>query len=160
IRPTAKEDVDAALLADFRGQIDAISKSQAVIEFNLDGTIITANENFLSVMGYSLDEVKGQHHRLFVEPEYAQSAEYPVVWAKLGRGEFAADEFKRVARGGKEVWIQATYNPILDANGVPFKVVKYATDITAQVEFRAYLQAGVAEMLAVVDGAARGDLTA
>jgi methyl-accepting chemotaxis protein len=157
----ATDITDAKLRnADYEGQLAAISKSQAVIEFNLDGTIITANDNFLSTMGYTLSDVAGEHHRMFVEPEYAQSNEYRLFWERLGRGEFVADEFKRLARGSKEVWIQASYNPILDADGRPFKVVKYATDITSQVEFRAYLQAGVAEMLAVVDAAAQGDLTA
>jgi len=118
--------------ADFSGQIEAIGKSQAVIEFEMDGTVISANENFLGVMGYSLDEVKGKHHSLFVEPSYAGSAEYKAFWAQLNRGEYMSEEFKRVAKGGKEVWIQASYNPIMDLNGKPFKVVKYATDITQQ----------------------------
>ncbi len=118
--------------ADYRGQIKAIGKSQAVIEFNLDGTIIDANENFLNAMGYALDEIKGQHHSMFAEPEYANSEEYRRFWKKLGRGEFEAQEYKRLAKGGREIWIQASYNPIFDMNGKPFKVVKYATDITAQ----------------------------
>ncbi len=118
--------------ADHAGQIAAIGKAQAVIEFNLDGTIRKANENFLKTMGYALDEVRGKHHRMFVEPAYAQSEEYRQFWATLARGEYQAAEFKRIARGGREVWIQASYNPILDLNGKPFKVVKFATDITAQ----------------------------
>ena len=122
--------------ADFEGQIEAIGKSQAVIEFELDGTIITANENFLSAMGYSLDEIQGQHHRMFAEPGYAESQEYKEFWEKLARGEFQADEYKRLGKGGKEIWIQASYNPILDMNGKPFKVVKFATDITEDVQER------------------------
>ena len=122
--------------ADFSGQLEAIGKSQAVIEFSMDGNILTANQNFLGAMGYTLDEVKGQHHRIFVEPGYAQSAEYEAFWEKLRRGEFSSAEFQRFGKGGKEVWIQASYNPILDAAGKPFKVVKYATDITAQVQAR------------------------
>jgi methyl-accepting chemotaxis protein len=118
--------------ADFSGQISAISKAQAVIEFNMDGTIITANDNFLSVMGYSLAEVEGRHHSLFVEPDFAGSREYQEFWAQLNRGEYASDEYKRLGKGGAEVWIQASYNPILNANGIPFKVVKYATDVTEQ----------------------------
>jgi len=118
--------------ADFSGQIDAISKSQAVIEFNLDGTILTANQNFLSTMGYSLDEIKGKHHRMFAEPDYANSREYDLFWQDLNQGNFASGEYKRVGKFGKEVWIQATYNPIMDQNGKPFKVVKFASDITAQ----------------------------
>jgi len=118
--------------ADFEGQVEAISKSQAVIEFEMDGTIISANENFLGAMGYSLQEVQGQHHRMFAEPEFAASPEYRQFWEALGRGEYQADEFKRLGKGGKVVWIQASYNPILDPNGNPFKVVKYAIDVTEQ----------------------------
>jgi len=119
--------------ADFEGQIAAISKSQAVIEFELDGTIITANENFLGAMGYTLDEVAGQHHSIFVDAAYKSSDEYGEFWASLGRGEYKADEYKRIGKGGREVWIQASYNPILDMNDRPFKVVKFATDITGPV---------------------------
>jgi methyl-accepting chemotaxis protein len=118
--------------ADAMGQIDAIAKSQAVIHFNLDGTIIDANENFLTAMGYRLDEVKGKHHRMFVEPAYAAGDAYRLFWKKLERGEHDASEYKRLAKGGREVWIQASYNPIFDMNGKPFKVVKFATDITQQ----------------------------
>jgi methyl-accepting chemotaxis protein len=119
--------------ADFSGQIEAVGKSQAVIEFNMDGTIITANENFCGAMGYALEEIQGKHHSMFADPELAASAEYKAFWEKLNRGEFDAGEFKRLGKGGKEIWIQASYNPILDMNGKPFKVVKFATDITAQV---------------------------
>ena len=118
--------------ADFEGQLAAIGKAQAVIEFTPDGKILTANENFLATVGYSLNEIKGQHHGMFVEPSYRQSAEYRMFWDKLGRGEYDANQYKRIGRGGKEIWIQASYNPILDANGKPFKVVKYASDITEQ----------------------------
>ncbi len=115
------------------GQLAAIGKSQAVIEFNLDGTIITANENFLQAMGYLLSEIQGKHHRMFVEPAMRDSAEYREFWADLNRGQYQAGEYKRIGNGGKEIWIQASYNPILDLNGKPFKVVKYATDVTRQV---------------------------
>ena len=118
--------------ADFEGQIEAIGKAQAVIEFNLDGTIITANDNFLNVLGYTLGEVQGQHHRMFVEESFRASVEYRQFWEALSRGEYQAAEYKRVGKGGKEVWIQASYNPIFDLNGKPFKVVKYATDVTEQ----------------------------
>ncbi len=118
--------------ADFEGQIEAVGKAQAVIEFNLDGTIITANDNFLSALGYTLVEIQGQHHRMFVEESFRNSVEYRQFWEALNRGEYQAAEYKRVGKGGKEVWIQASYNPILDLNGNPFKVVKFATDITAQ----------------------------
>jgi methyl-accepting chemotaxis protein len=118
--------------AEFSGQIEAISKSQAVIEFNMDGTIITANDNFLNAMGYTLPEVQGQHHSMFAEPAYAASHEYKQFWEKLNRGEYDTGEYKRIGKNGKEIWIQASYNPILDQNGKPFKVVKYASDVTAQ----------------------------
>jgi len=118
--------------ANFQGQIEAISKSQAVIEFNMDGTIIFANDNFLSALGYRLNEVKGQHHSLFVDADERNSADYKRFWEKLNLGEFESAEYKRIGKGGKEVWIQASYNPIMDVNGKPFKVVKYATDITAR----------------------------
>jgi methyl-accepting chemotaxis protein len=117
---------------DASAQLAALHKSQAVIEFKLDGTILTANENFLRAMGYSLTEVQGQHHRMFVEPAEASSAGYREFWAKLNRGELQAAEFKRLAKGGREIWIEASYNPILDRNGKPAKVVKFATDITAK----------------------------
>ena len=125
-------DVTARRLraADFEGQLNAVSKAQAVIEFNLDGTIIKANDNFLNVMGYSLEEVQGKHHSIFVESAQRDSPEYRRFWEKLARGEYDAGQYKRIGKGGKEVWIQASYNPILDMNGKPFKVVKYATDVT------------------------------
>jgi methyl-accepting chemotaxis protein len=113
-------------------QAAAISKSQAVIEFNLDGTIITANQNFLSTLGYSLDEIKGKHHSMFVEPSVRDSNDYREFWATLNRGEFQAAQYKRIGKGGKPIWIQASYNPICDAKGKPSKVIKFATDITAQ----------------------------
>lgn len=120
--------------ANAAGQISAISKSQAVIEFSLDGSIISANDNFLNALGYQLDEIKGQHHRLFVAPEYANSNEYKEFWTKLGRGEFDSGEYLRIGKQGQEIWIQASYNPIYDMNGKPFKVIKYATNITVQKE--------------------------
>ena len=131
-------DVTAQKLknADLAGQIEAIGKSQAVIEFNLDGTILTANDNFLHALGYSLSEIKGKHHSIFVEPADRDGAVYRAFWAALNRGEFQAGEFKRVGKSGKEVWIQASYNPILDLNGKPFKVVKYASDVTKAVLVR------------------------
>ena len=129
-------DVTAQKLqnADFAGQIEAIGKSQAVIEFNMDGTILTANENFLGALGYSLAEIQGRHHRMFVDPPPRRrriaSSGQPQPRRVSGRPNTS------VGKGGKEIWIQASYNPILDLNGKPFKVVKYATDITAQVVAR------------------------
>ncbi|MEZ6049020.1 MAG: PAS domain-containing protein [Planctomycetaceae bacterium] len=113
-------------------QTDAISKSQAVIEFEMDGTIITANDNFLNAVGYELEEIQGQHHRMFVSNEFAKSAEYRQFWAKLNRGEFESKEYQRFGKGGKEIWIQASYNPVFDESGTPVRVVKFATDITAE----------------------------
>jgi len=121
---------------DFVGQLDAISRSQAVIEFEMDGTILTANDNFLNTLGYTLDEIQGQHHRMFAEPELAESPEYKHFWESLNRGTFQAGEFKRIDKSGQEIWIQASYNLILDESGKPQKVVKYATNITEQVKVR------------------------
>ena len=145
--------------AEFEGQIEAVGKAQAVIEFNLDGTIITANDNFLNALGYTLGEVQGQHHRMFVEESFRASVEYRQFWEALNRGEYQAGEYKRIGKGGKEVWIQASYNPILDLNGKPFKVVKYATDITAQKLQQQELRDKVDIMLGVVGQAMKGDLT-
>ncbi len=117
-------------LEDLKGQLAAISKSQAVIEFDLDGNVLTANLNFLAALGYRLDEIQGQHHSMFVEPAYRQSAEYKQFWADLAAGRYQAGQYKRVGKGGKQIWIQASYNPVFDADGRPVKVVKYATDTT------------------------------
>jgi methyl-accepting chemotaxis protein len=119
--------------ANFAGQIEAIGKSQAVIEFSMDGTILNANANFLNTLGYSLAEIQGKHHSMFVAPEERQSEAYRAFWAALNRGEFQSAEYGRLGKGGRKVWIQASYNPIQDLNGRPYKVVKYATDTTAQV---------------------------
>ena len=131
-------DVTASKLqiAEFEGKIRAIERAQAVIEFELDGTVITANENFLRIFGYRLDEIVGKHHRIFCDPRYAESPEYVRFWEKLGRGEYYADEFKRISKDGAEVWLQASYNPIFDMEGRPLKVVKFASDITAEVQKR------------------------
>ncbi|WP_093535948.1 methyl-accepting chemotaxis protein [Stenotrophomonas rhizophila] len=144
--------------ADFAGQLAAINTSQAVIEFSLDGCILSANDNFLATTGYALEEVRGQHHSMFAEPEYARSAEYRQFWQKLGRGEYDAGQYRRLGKGGREIWIQASYNPIFDMNGRPFKVVKYATDISAQVRDAQALAAAVAQTREVVAAAQAGDL--
>jgi methyl-accepting chemotaxis protein len=115
-----------------KGQIQAIHHSQAVIEFSLDSTILTANENFLRATGYSLAELVGQKHAMLVDPVERASAAYRDFWAALARGEYRAAEFRRIKKGGGELWLRATYNPIYDLNGKPFKVVKFATDVTAQ----------------------------
>lgn len=137
----------SAVTAELEGKLAAINRAQAVIEFELDGTIITANDNFLSVMGYRLDEIVGRHHRMFVEAEYAQSREYAEFWDALRHGEFRLAEFKRIARGGRAVWIQGSYNPIFDEAGRPFKVVKFATDVTPQVQLRLSLAESVRRVL-------------
>lgn len=142
-----------AKAADWEGQLAAISKSQAVIEFTPTGTIITANDNFCGALGYRLDEIAGRHHELFVPRDFAQSAEYREFWARLGRGEFQSAEYLRLGKGGREVWIQATYNPILDHAGRVVKVVKVATDITARKQAVDMIGKSLARL-------ADGDLTA
>ena len=145
--------------ADFRGQIAAVSKAQAVIEFNLDGTVLYANPNFCEALGYAPEEIAGKHHRMFVDPAYAGSLDYQQFWAKLNRGEYDAGQYCRIGKGGKQVWIQASYNPILDANGKPFKVVKYATDVTTEVNATNMLRQAVEQAEKVTTAARGGDLT-
>ena len=122
--------------AEYEGKVEAINRAQAMIELELDGTVISANENFLRIFGYGLEEIVGKHHRIFCDPGYAESPQYTEFWHKLGRGEYDACEFKRIHKDGSEVWLQASYNPIFDMNGRPFKVVKFASDITQVVEAR------------------------
>lgn len=133
-------------------KIEAVSKAQAVIEFNVDGTIMTANQNFLSCLGYTLDEIKGHHQRMLAEPAYAASAEYQAFWDKLNRGEFDAGVYRRVGKGGKEIWIQASYNPILDGGGKVSKIVAFATDITGQKQAQS-------EVEKLIKAAAMGNLS-
>jgi methyl-accepting chemotaxis protein len=140
--------------ADRQAQIDALSRVQAVIAFNLDGTVIEANENFLATIGYSLEEIVGKHHALFCDPAYARSAEYQQFWERLRRGEYVAAEFQRFGKGGAEIWIQASYNPIFDASGRPVRVVKFATDITE----RKRSEGIIAELTASLARMAEGDL--
>ncbi|MBB6562592.1 methyl-accepting chemotaxis protein [Acidovorax soli] len=126
------QDVTADKLErlDADSKLKAVSRSQAVIEFDLDGKVLGANENFLKLMDYHLDEIRGRHHRMFVAPELANSSEYQNFWERLARGEYEAGEYRRYGRGGKEVWIQATYNPVFDPSGKPVKIVKFAYDVT------------------------------
>ena len=168
---TKRTDPKAAQrLADLEGTVAAIDRSQAMIEFQLDGTIITANKNFLSAVGYGLEEIVGRHHEIFVDIDYSRSAAYRTFWANLGRGEFFSDKFQRVGKGGKDVWIQASYNPIFDAAGKPCKVIKFAIDIT-EVELErienekrrkaeAEQSAVVCSLAAYLKRLANGDLTA
>jgi methyl-accepting chemotaxis protein len=145
--------------ADFEGQLAAIGKAQAIIEFDLDGTVRTANENFLRTLGYSLGEVQGRHHSTFVDPEALASNDYHAFWQKLGRGEFDSGQYKRLGKGGRPIWIQASYNPIFDASGRPYKVVKYASDVTAQVLLAQQLKDAVTQSRETVKLAIDGDLT-
>jgi len=145
--------------ADYEGQLRAISKSQAVIEFNLDGTILTANENFLQTLGYQLTEVQGKHHRLFVESDYANSVEYRDFWDQMKRGDYQAGVFKRVASNGDEIWIRASYNPIMDASGRPYKVVKYASDITEQQKLNITIKKVLEETQFALAALSKGDFS-
>ncbi|PVE24215.1 chemotaxis protein [Microvirga sp. KLBC 81] len=129
--------------ADAQAKLAALDRSQAIIEFNLDGTIINANSNFLAAVGYSLDEIQGKHHSLFVEPAYRASPEYAEFWNRLKRGEYQAARYKRFGKGGRELWIEASYNPLFGRDGKPFKIVKFATDITRQMEDQADLRGQV-----------------
>jgi methyl-accepting chemotaxis protein len=154
-------DVTAQMVrnADFAGQLAAIGKSQAVIEFDMDGTVRRVNENFARTMGYTEADVIGRHHGTFVDPAHAASAEYREFWAKLDRGEAEIGTYRRIAKGGREVWLQASYNPIPDANGKPFKVVKYASDVTHAHLAQQQLQLAVSQTQATVKQAIDGDLT-
>lgn len=129
----ATDITDQKLAAmEYEGQIHAIERSQAVIHFTPDGTILSANDNFLEATGYDFTEIKGKHHKIFVDPIYAVSDEYQQFWHSLKAGEFKTAEYKRLGKGGKEIWIQASYNPIIGADGQVHKVVKFATDVTDQ----------------------------
>jgi len=136
---TARKMADA----DTKGKMDAIDRVQARIEFELDGTILTANENFLKAVGFGLDEIVGKHHRMFVEDDHAGSAEYQQFWKSLAEGNFQAGIYKRRAKGGRDIWIHASYNPIYDLGGKPFKVVKYALDVTQRIEERQAIEEAI-----------------
>ena len=142
-----------------RAQVEAIGRSQAVIEFQMDGTVVYANENFLNTLGYTLAEVKGKHHSLFVDAAYKASPEYKQFWENLNRGEYQAGEFCRMGKGGKEVWIQASYNPIMGLHGRPVRVIKYATDVTQMVTTRIENEKGMNESVRILKDVAAGDLT-
>ncbi|TDQ67225.1 methyl-accepting chemotaxis sensory transducer with Pas/Pac sensor [Maritalea mobilis] len=148
---------------DAQQTLAAFSKSQAIIEFSPDGTILTANQNFLDTVGYELSEIVGQHHRMFVEPEYAASAEYHEFWERLARCEFDAAEYKRLGKNGKEIWIQASYNPVCKSDGVPYKIVKIATDVTERklkdAEAKGKL-AAISKSQAVIEFTPNGEILA
>ncbi|WP_422178639.1 PAS domain-containing protein [Caulobacter sp.] len=127
----SKQAAVAAGVRELQAQVAAMDRSQAVIEFKLDGTILRANANFLNALGYQAEEVVGKHHSIFVPSAEAASAEYRAFWNELNSGQFVARKFLRIGKGGAECWIQASYNPVLDENGKPYKVIKFATDVTA-----------------------------
>lgn len=137
--------------AESEGKIESISRSQATIEFDLQGNILQANANFLRAMGYTRDEIVGRHHSLFCEPDLVRSPEYRNFWADLGEGRFQSGRFKRLGKHGAEVWIQATYNPILDLKGKPYKVVKYAVDVTEEVHRADKVRTKIGEIAGVLD---------
>jgi methyl-accepting chemotaxis protein len=145
--------------ADFSGQIEAIGKVMGVITFDLTGKITDVNDNFAKVTGYSKQEIIGQHHSMFVESAYKNSADYKQFWENLGNGKADEGQYKRVGKGGKEVWLQASYNPIFDIDGKPFKVVKYATDISSKVAEANAMKQAVHETTEVVAATKSGDLT-
>ena len=145
--------------ADFAGQLSAIGKSQAVVEFDMDGTVRKVNDNFARVMGYSESEVVGKHHSMFADAAFTAGGEYRAFWAKLNRGEAELGNYKSVAKGGREVWLQSSYNPIPDANGKPFKVVKYSSDVTPVQQAQQQLQLAVEQTQDTVKQAIDGDLT-
>lgn len=144
---------------DLTMQLEAISKSQAVIEFKMDGTIVDANKNFLDALGYTLEEVKGKHHSMFVEPAYGASPEYRQFWDTLNRGQYMYQEFKRITKSGKAVYIQASYNPIYDLSGKVCKVIKFASDVTNVALTRIENEQGMTEAVQVLTGVSQGDLT-
>jgi len=141
-----------AKAVDDAGKLEALSRSQAVIEFLTTGEILTANENFCSAMGYRLGEIVGKHHSIFCDPAYARTEEYKGFWQRLAQGEFIANEFVRYGKGGKEIWIQAAYNPIVDADGRVYKVVKFATDVTSRMS-------AIGELAGALRSLSEGDLT-
>lgn len=145
--------------ADYSGQIAAIHKSTAVVEFAMDGTILNANPIFLNAMGYELAEIRGRHHSVFVDDAFSRSEEYRTFWEKLKQGQYQQGQYRRLGKNGREVWIQGSYNPILDLNGKPCKVVKYASIVTEHVTAKIELQTKVDQILRVVRAASEGDLS-
>jgi methyl-accepting chemotaxis protein len=148
-----------ALLAEHRAQIEAIGNVQAVVEFHMDGTIASANQNFLTTMGYTLEEIRGQHHGIFVPPAERSGAEYDRFWGQLRRGEFTKGRYQRLAKDGRTLWLDAIYSPIIGADGKSSKVVKYASDVTARMVQTRDMEKSVKETQAVIQSASEGDLT-
>ncbi len=141
--------------AEFVSKDRAIHRAQAVIEFDLEGNILSANENFQRAVGYSLRELVGQHHSMLCDSDYITSAEYRDFWLRLRKGEYLAGRFHRVGKYGRNVWIQASYNPIFDMRGDPVKVVKYAHDVTEQVELEQRLTTKTRDMASSIKALAR-----
>ena len=148
----------ATAAADYEGQISAISKTQAVTEFNVDGSIRTTNDHFLRIVGYGIEDVKDKHHSLFVDPVYGASQEYRRFWERLADGEYDTGVYKRIGRGGREIWLQASYNPILGPDGKPYKIVEYASDATDQVTMKEALDVAVKQTQLVAQAAIGGRL--
>jgi methyl-accepting chemotaxis protein len=147
--------------SELDGQLAALHKSQAVIEFDLQGLVLAANQNFLDTMGYEEHEVIGQHHRMFVDSQVSESPEYAQFWQRLGSGIHDAGRYRRIAKDGRDVWLQASYNPIFDRQGRPFKVVKYATDITEQQHRDADAQgqlAAISKVQAIIEFDLEGNI--
>ncbi|QSN64143.1 MULTISPECIES: PAS domain-containing methyl-accepting chemotaxis protein [unclassified Caballeronia] len=138
-------------VAERDGRLAAIDRANAVVEFDLEGNVLAANQNFTDAIGYTLREIVGKHHRMFCDPETTATAEYRDFWARLSRGDYHAGRFERVSKHGYRVWLQATYNPVLDESGRPYKIVKYASDITAQVERERRMQASLIAMSEKID---------
>ena len=152
-------DISAEVLRDAEAssQLAAVGRAQAVIEFGLDGSILRCNRNFLEAMGYaSEDELVGRHHSMFVAPQERSSAEYAAFWAHLSQGKHYRGQFRRIGRLGNDVWIEANYSPVLNQSGQPFKVVKYATDITQRYEATRLVQSAFEQLQQLVrDSAAQ-----
>lgn len=143
---------------DAQGRLDAINRAMAVIEFDLTGNIQCANNNFLATMGYQLTEIIGKHHKIFVDADYANSADYQAFWQQLAKGQLLSGTFKRVDKQGKTVWLEASYNPILGIDGKPYKIVKYATDVGSNANTK-LLESVISEATLLLEAIASGDLT-
>ena len=151
-------DISAEVLRDAEAssQLAAVGRAQAVIEFGLDGSILRCNRNFLQAMGYaSEDELVGRHHSMFVAPQERSSAEYAAFWAHLPQGKHYRGQFRRIGRLGNDVWIEANYSPVLNQSGQPFKVVKYATDITQRYEATRLVQSAFEQLQQLVRDSAQ-----
>lgn len=145
--------------ADNAGQLDAIDKIQGVAEYDLYGKLIAVNANFLNITGYSESDLIGKNHTILLEAAYRDTRDYKDFWASLCKGEAKADQYKHIGKGGKVLWFQASYNPIIDMNGKPFKIVEYVTDITEQYENAAALSSAVDETKGIIEAAKDGDLS-